>query len=705
MRISRPSRLLIVDDNEMNRDMLARRLLRKGYVVELAENAKDLLERVKKDAVDLVLLDIEMPEVSGLDALQKLREHYSAAALPIIMVTAKAQSDDIVKALDLGANDYLTKPIDFPVAVARIGTQLSHKHAQEALKESEERYALAALGSNDGLWDWNLLSNVVHFSPRWKAMLGYQEDEIGDTPEQWFDRIHDADRERVKEEIAAHQKGLTPHFESEHRVLHKDGSFHWMLSRGVAVHDASGNASRMAGSQTDITEGKVSDPLTGLPNRLLFIDRVGRLIKHMKRRKDHLFAVLFMDLDGFKMINDSMGHLVGDQLLLGVANRLEKCLRSTDTVARLGETETFTVARLGGDEFTVLLDDIKDPNDAKRAADRMMKALVEPFILGGKEVFTSVSIGIALSNSAYEQPEEILRDADTAMYRAKSLGKARYEVFDADMRASVMARLQLETDLRRALERGEFRNFYQPIVALSSGEIAGFEALLRWEHPTRGLLGPGEFIPVAEETGLIRELGWWNLREACRQISEWRAGAIGHRNLTISVNLSAKQFLQPKLVEDIGKLLSDLSLPPEVLKLEITESTVMGDPTAAVEMLQHIKSLGIQLAIDDFGTGYSSLSYLHRFPLDTLKIDRSFISNMGDDGEGMEIARTILPMANNLRLDVVAEGVETIQQVALLKKLHCKYGQGFYFSRPLSAEGTAALLAGDLTWQACEQTS
>jgi diguanylate cyclase (GGDEF)-like protein/PAS domain S-box-containing protein len=702
MMNAQPSRLLIVDDNEMNRDMLARRLARKGYVIGLAENAQDLLQRVKQDAVDLVLLDIEMPEISGLDALKTLREAYSAIELPVIMVTAKNQSDDIVRALDLGANDYLTKPIDFPVAVARIGIQLSHKRAQEALKESEERYALAARGSNDGLWDWNLSANVVHFSPRWKAMLGYQEGQIGDRPEEWFDRIHDADRERVKEEIAAHQKGLTPHFESEHRVLHKDGSFRWMLSRGVAVHNASGNALRMAGSQTDITEGKVSDPLTGLPNRLLFIDRVGRLIKHTRRRKDDLFAVLFLDLDGFKMINDSMGHLMGDQLLLGVANRLEKCLRSSDTVARLGET--FTVARLGGDEFTVLLDDIKDPSDAKRAADRMMKALASPFILGGKEVFTSVSIGIALSTSAYEQPEEILRDADTAMYRAKSLGKARYEVFDADMRASVMARLQLETDLRRAIERGEFRNFYQPIVALVSGEIAGFEALLRWQHPTRGLLGPIEFIPVAEETGLIRELGWWNLREACRQISEWRASLIAHRHLTISVNLSAKQFLQPNLVEDIRKLLHELALPPEALKLEITESTVMADPSAAVEMLQQIKSLGIHLAIDDFGTGYSSLSYLHRFPLDTLKIDRSFISGMGNDGEGMEIARTILPMANNLRLDVVAEGIETVQQVALLKKLQCKYGQGYYFSRPLSAEGTAALLAGELMWRACEQT-
>src|SRR5260370_1041588 len=337
---SRPNRLLIVDDNEMNRDMLARRLARKGYEIAVTESAHGLLQRVKQDSTDLVLLAIQLPEVSGLDALKTLREAYSAIELPVIMVTAKSQSDDIVRALDLGANDYLTKPIDFPVAVARIGTQLSHKRAQEALKESEERYALAARGSNDGLWDWNLSANVVHFSPRWKAMLGCQEGEIGDRPEEWFDRIHDADRERVKEEIATHQKGLTPHFESEHRVLHKDGSFRWMLSRGVAVHDASGNVLRMAGSQTDITEGKVSDPLTGLPNRLLFIDRVGRLIKHTKRRKDQLLAVLFRDLDGFKIVNERIGHLVGDQLRLGVANRLEQCLRSTDTVARLGETFT-----------------------------------------------------------------------------------------------------------------------------------------------------------------------------------------------------------------------------------------------------------------------------------------------------------------------------------------------------------------------------
>ena len=697
---SRPSRLLIVDDNEMNRDMLARRLARKGYVIGLAESAKELLQRVKEDGIDLVLLDIEMPEVSGLDALQALRESYSPIELPIIMVTAKNQSDDIVKALEMGANDYLTKPVDFPVALARIGTQLSHKQAQEALRESEERYALAARGANDGLWDWNLVTGAVYFSPRWKAMLGFLEDEIDDRLEEWLGRIHDADRERVKEEIAAHQRGLTPHFESEHRLLHKDGGFRWMLSRGLAVQDRTGKPLRMAGSQTDITERKVSDPLTALPNRLLFIDRLGRLIKHSQRRKDHLFAVLFLDLDGFKMINDSLGHLVGDQLLVGVAMRLEKCLRSSDTVARLGET--FTVARLGGDEFTILLDDLKEPADANRTADRLMKALAPPFLLAGKEVFTSISIGITLSNTAYEQPEDMLRDADTAMYRAKSLGKARYEVFDADMRASVMARLQLETDLRRALERNEFRNFYQPIVSLESGRIVGFEALMRWQHPTRGMIAPDEFIFVAEETGLIREIGWWSLREACQQMSNWRAGSKGYAGLTMSVNLSAKQLLQPHLVEDMDKLLRETALPSEALKLEITESAVMADPAAAVEMLQRIKSLGIRLAIDDFGTGYSSLSYLHRFPLDTLKIDRSFISGNGAGEGGIEIARTIMPMAKNLRLDVVAEGVETIEQVTLLKKLQCKYAQGYYFSKPLAPEEIAPLLE-DPSWEMQKQ--
>ena len=693
---SRPCRILIVDDNEMNRDMFARRLERKGYVIRVAEGAQSLLQRIQEEPVDLVLLDVEMPGISGLDALQTLRERYSAIQLPIIMVTAKDQSEDIIKALNLGANDYLTKPIDFPVALARIRTQLSHKKAEEALRESEERYALAAQGANDGLWDWNLVDNVIYFSPRWKMMLGYQDSEVSDQPGEWLDRIHFADRQRVKDEIAAHQRGLTPHFESENRVQHKDGSFRWMLSRGLAVRDASGKPSRMAGSQTDITGGKIADALTGLPNRLLFIDRLGRLIEHAKRHKDYLFAVMFLDLDGFKMINDSLGHVIGDQLLVGVANRLENCLRSSDTVTRI--EKLFTIARLGGDEFTILLDQVKDPGDANLVAERLMSTLATPFIIDGKKIFTSISIGIALSSIGYDNPEDLLRDADTAMYRAKSLGKARFAVFDLDMRASVIARLQLETDLRSGLQREEFRNFYQPIVSLDSGQITGFEALLRWQHPTRGLLQPLDFIPVAEETGMIRELGWWNLQRACLQISDWNGRRNGGPPLTMSVNLSVKQFLQPNLVAEIEKLLRETELAPDTLRLEITESTVMVDPSAAVETLLQIKSLGVCLSIDDFGTGYSSLSYLHRFPLDTLKIDRSFTKAIGQGGDSLEIVRTILPMANSLRLNVVAEGVETAEQLAMLRRLRCEYAQGYYFSEPVSADEAGALLEKHPKW-------
>jgi diguanylate cyclase (GGDEF)-like protein/PAS domain S-box-containing protein len=685
------SRLLIVDDSEINRDMLARRLTRRGYEISMAESAHGLLERVRKENIDLILLDIEMPEITGLDALKALRQYYTPIQLPIIMVTARNQSEDVIVALELGANDYLTKPIDFPIALARIKTQLSHKRAENALRESEERYALAARGANDGLWDWNLVANIIYFSPRWKATLGYQDHEIGSSPEEWFTRIHESDRDLVKRRIADHQNGVVPHFESEIRMLHKDGTYRWMLSRGVMVRDESGKPLRMAGSQTDITEGKVADPLTGLPNRLFFIERLLRLIEQRKRRTDALFAVLFLDLDGFKMINDSLGHMVGDKLLISVSKRLLDCLRENDLVARADEP--FTVARLGGDEFAILLDHLNTPDDAKAVADRLMQELNRPFELDEKEIFTTVSIGIALSSSGYLYPEEFLRDADTAMYRAKSTGKAKAEIFDADMRATITSRLQLETDLRHALHRKEFRNVYQPIVLLATGQVAGFEALLRWQHPERGLLGPAEFIPVAEETGLIRELGWWNLREACRQICEWKNRLNSFSELIMSVNLSVKQFQQPNLVGDIRKLLQELSLPAETLQLELTESSVMTDPHTAISMLEQIKAQGICLAIDDFGTGYSSLSYLHRFPLNTVKIDRSFTSTMGNGGDGIQIVKTIMPLASNLGFDVVAEGVETQEQFRLLKELKCKYAQGYYFSKPLTAQAAEEFLA------------
>ena len=455
------------------------------------------------------------------------------------------------------------------------------------------------------------------------------------------------------------------------------------------VRDSDGRPLRMAGSQTDTTEGKVADPLTGLPNRLLFMDRLSQLIEHGKRHSGFRYAVLFLDLDGFKMINDSFGHVFGDKLLIAVAHRLVNSLRHRDAMSRIDDR--FTIARLGGDEFAIILGELRESGDAEGVANRLMSVLRLPFVVDEKEVFTSASIGIALSTSGYQHPEEFLRDADTAMYRAKSLGKARCEIFDANMRASVTQRLQLETDLRHAIDRQEFRNYYQPIISLQSGKIAGFEALLRWQHPTQGLIEPNDFIPIAEETGMIRELGWWSLADACRRIAEWRKFS---PDLTVSVNLSPKQFLQTNLAAQIESLLVELSVPPAALKLELTESSIMVDPIAAATLLSQMKALGISIAIDDFGTGYSSLSYLQRFPLDTLKIDRSFINAMGSCGteEKNVIIRSIIPLAENLGLEVVAEGVENNDQMSFLKHLQCKYAQGFLFSRAVDAEAATKLL-------------
>ncbi len=687
--------VLIVDDNEMNRDMLSRRLERQGYAVGTAVDGKQALERIEREPWDLVLLDVTMPGLSGLDVLREIRNQKGPTELPVIMVTARQESPDIVRALEQGANDYVTKPIDFAVALARIRTQLSRKQTENALRESEERYALAFRGANDGLWDWNLKSNEMHFSPRWKSMLGWEDHEIDNIPEEWFRRVHPEDLAKLEETIASHLAGQTPHFEREHRMLHKDGAYRWMLSRGLAVRDTAGTATRMAGSQTDITWGKTSDALTGLPNRILFLDRLGRSLQRSKRRKDYLFAVIFLDLDRFKLVNDSLGHMIGDQLLIETAERLETSLRSIDTVARSGEN---TAARVGGDEFILLLEDIKHVSDAMRVAERISAELSKPFNMNGHEVVVTASMGIALSATGYEHPEDLLRDADTAMNRAKSLGKARFEVFDPKMREQTISRLQLEIDLRRAIEQQEFENFYQPIISLSTGQIVGFEALVRWKHPTRGLVYPLEFIPIAEETNLIFPLGQWVLTEACRQMKAWQTRFGAMPTLSISVNLSTRQFLQPDLIEQIGGVLFETGLPPSSLKLEITESMIMGDPYSAAATLSQMKALDIQLGIDDFGTGYSSLSYLHRFPVDTMKVDRSFVSQMELKEENKQIVGTIVALAHNLGLDVVAEGVETAEQLELLKTLGCEYVQGFLFSKAVEAKAATAMLERPTAW-------
>ena len=685
-----PDSLLIVDDDDMNRDLMLRRLSKRGFNAYPAGNGQGALEWINSNRADLMLLNVEMPDMSGLEVLKALRKTYTPAQLPIIMVTGKSSSDDVVAALAAGANDYVTKPIDFPVVLARIQTQLSRKHAEEALRESEERYALAARGANDGLWDWDLIANKMYFSPRWKSMLGWEEHEISDDPDEWFRRIHPDDVDRVRADINAHLEEQTPHYEDEYRVLHREGNYLWMLGRGLAVRNDSGKAYRMAGSQTDITRGKVVDVLTGLPNRVLFMDRLSRSFERARRRNDKTLALIFLDLDSFKLINDSLGHMIGDQLLVAIAGRLEATVRSSDSVARLGRNHT--IARLGGDEFTILLEDISSTLDATRVAERIANDLAIPFIIGGQELFPSASIGIAIHNPSYQNPEELLRDADTAMYSAKAVGKGRYEIFDANMRANTIARLQLETELRRAIERREFEIYYQVIVSLDTYKIWGFEALVRWKHTTRGMVSPSEFIPVAEETGLIVPLGQWVLETACQQMQIWQARFSSDPPLLISVNLSARHFLQSDLLQQCSAVLYETQLSHSSLNLEVTESAMMPDPESAIDLMHQLKSLGIKIALDDFGTGYSSLSYLHRFPLDSLKIDRSFVSRLLDDDE---IVRTIITLGRNLGLKVIAEGVETAEQVVKLQELGCAFAQGYYFSVPINAQEATDLLAAE----------
>jgi diguanylate cyclase (GGDEF)-like protein/PAS domain S-box-containing protein len=683
--------LLVVDDQEMNRDLLKRCLERKGYRVEAADGGAMALDCIARQKFDLVLLDVEMPGMTGLEILTRIRETQPHLQLPVIMVTGKTDSDDIIKAFGLGANDYITKPIDLPVATARIQTHLSLKWTEEALRESEERYALAANGANDGLWDWDLTTNKVYFSSRWKSMLGFEDSEIGHHIDEWFKRVHPDDIESLREKISMHLDGKSPHFEREHRILHRDGTYRWIVSRGLAVCMDNGTPTRMAGSQRDVTAERVYDPLTQLPNRLLFQDRLGCLLERAMRQTDYFCAVLFLDIDRFDMINTSFGHAVGDSLLIAISKQFDASLRSVDAVSRFSGVHT--VARLGGDQFCILLDDIKNAANASLVAERLLDQLELPFKLGDQDVFVSACIGIALSNPGDTDPDSLIRNAEAAKNWARMTGKARFELFNSTMRNQLVSRVQMETELRRALERRELHNNYQMIVSTKTGRIVGFEALVRWKHPVKGVILPSEFIPLAEETGMISDLGEQVMSNACIHMQNWQKSFGDSFSLSVSVNLSCRELIRGELIERIAKLLKSTSIDLRLLKLEVTESAIMQDVNLARNQLEQLRAMGIKVAIDDFGTGYSSLSYLMQFPVDTLKIDRSFVSKMGDGGENSEIVSTIISLAHNLGLDVVAEGVETDGQFCQLAKLGCDLVQGYYIGKPMDPSATEELLS------------
>ncbi|MCH7679313.1 EAL domain-containing protein, partial [candidate division KSB1 bacterium] len=547
-----------------------------------------------------------------------------------------------------------------------------------AMKESERRYKLVVNGSKDGLWDWDLLTDRVYYAPRWQQMLGLKEGEIGNSPDEWVSRIDPRDVGAFMQELDGHLSGSSESFEVELRMLHASGNTVWMLCRGAVVRDKDDRAVRVAGSLADITAIKDAqdklrkaaehDRLTDLPNRELFVTRLQQAIHSAEVDTDFKFAVLFFDFDRFKVINDSLGHNVGDALLIDIARQFEQVLRRGDMAARFG-----------GDEFVVLLTKLDDYREARQAADRLLKTFARPHDLMGHSVTSTASIGLVTNAQGYGRAEDMVRDADAAMYQAKEAGKARVVVFDQAMHQQAVDRLQLEADLREALDRDEFHLLYQPIISLEAGELQGFEALLRWDHPTRGVVLPADFIPIAEDTGLIIPIGQWVLHEACRQLHQWNTSDRPELPISVNVNLSMRQVCHPGFIEMVRLAITDSGIDPQCLKLEVTESTIVDDRHNIIPMLHRVKELGIQLAMDDFGTGHSSLSNLHKLPIDVLKIDQSFIKSMSANRELAAVMHAIITVAQNLGMTTVAEGIETPEQLVMLQSLDCDFGQGYYF--------------------------
>ena len=567
-------------------------------------------------------------------------------------------------------------------------------HAQDLVKQNGERLALAAEGANDGLWQWDLRTQEFYVSGRWRAMIGLSPNATVGRPEDWLDRVHQDDIRGLKETLKIYLAGRTDVFQYEHRIRHQDGTYRRFLCRGLALKGQRTGRDRIAGSLTDTTEQAIAqerlrsvgflDPLTGLFNRAVFVEGLGRRLEEFKLgRVGNQFAVLYLDLDRFKVINDSLGHLVGDELLIAASRRLETCLRHGDALARLG-----------GDEFAILLNGLGDDGQANAIAFRIQDALSAPFSIGGREVFTSASIGIAFGPAHYTNPDEVMRDADTAMYHAKARGKARHEVFDADMHARVRDRLSLENDLRRAIATNDFDVHYQPIVSLTSGMCVGFESLVRWTRNGEPI-SPATFIPIAEELGLVGTLGTWVMQQACLTFAEWQRRFPAAGLDYITVNISSRQLMQQNFVREVQQAVTDAGLNPPDLRVEITETALMDSPSEVAGVLRELRDFGVKVYLDDFGTGYSSLSHLHKLPVDALKIDRSFVRSLLLP-DRPAIVESILALARTLNTSVVAEGIEDEVQARELERLGCTHAQGFLFSRPLPTTSAEALVMARL---------
>lgn len=692
--MARPVRILVADDEPTARLLMSAALKMAGFEVCLAADGTEALRQFLEDPCDIVMLDVEMPGLDGYQVCADLRRK-AGDELPIVMVTAMDDIDSIERAYEYGATDFISKPINWSLLGHRVKYLMRAYQTSLDLRKANDRNIAVLNAIPDLLFELDGDGRYIDYhSPRTDLLAAPAESLVGRTvaevlPPEAAEVYMSALRE-------AHEKGSSIGKQFELQLPHGGFWFELSVSPKSIV---SGQKPHFIVLSRDITERKMAeqkisqlayfDSLTRLPNRLSFMEKLGREVRIAQRNGKKL-AVLFMDMDGFKGINDTMGHNTGDLILQWTADRLQKGIRPNDMVSRVkdGETEV-ELARLGGDEFTALIPNISKPEEALIVAHRIRELMRHPFLLDGREVVLTASIGIALYPDDGEDADSLLKHADTAMYHAKDKGRDNCQFYSASLTQRVQQRLNLESNLRQALARNEFSLLYQPQLDLTSGRIHSIEALIRWNHPEQGIISPMDFIPLAEENGMIVPIGEWVLRTACIDAARWQHAGYG---LRVAVNLSPMQFKDPNLVKTVLDILAQTGLAPELLELEITEGAVMEDSVATLATLEALSIHGVQIALDDFGTGYSSMSYLKRMPLNNLKVDQSFVKGLPHDRDNHAIVRAILSMAQHLGFKVTAEGVETLEQVQALRDMACDTLQGYYFSRPVPAADIPGLL-------------
>lgn len=692
--------VLVVDDEELVRIFSREALEQAGFEVCEASNGSHALEQFASRRPNLIIMDVVMPVMDGFTACSKLRESVEGSRVPILIMTALDDADSIARAYEHGATDFIGKPMNATILSHRVRYMLRGSFTLNALARSEARLGLAQRIAKIGNWEWHPSTGCFTASSELCRLMGIRQQDFGETREAFLQAVHKEDRDRVDRALNGILEERKP-CDIDHRIVLPNGVEFTVNLQAEAVFDDQLNALTIVGTAQDISERKRSereihrlayyDSLTGLPNRVLFKDRVTQALAHARRYHTTL-AVLFLDLDRFKVINDTLGHSIGDLLLKQVADRLADSIRHSDSLGRaVKKDETHELARLGGDEFTVLLTNIREAQDAGTVARRILEALARPFLIDGHEISVTVSVGIAIFPTDGDSIDLLLKCSDIAMYHAKEQGRNNVQFYCATMNALAAERLEMENDLRKALERHELIVYYQPQVDIRTNRVVGAEALIRWRHSYRGMLMPAAFLPVAIETGMIQKLDEEVLLMACRQNKAWQVA--GYTPIRISVNVSNSFFHGASLTNAIAKALEESRLDPEYLELELTESITMRHVETSITMLQELRAMGVRLSIDDFGTGYSSLSHLQRFPLNMLKIDQSFARDVTRNAANASITRAIISLAHGMNLSVLAEGVETEEQLALLRGQGCDEVQGHYFGRPMPGEEFMQLLS------------